>query len=127
MNIDDVILFERIAALKSISAGGAACGLSATVSSDRLKRLELDLGCTLLNRTTRSMSLTEEGSTFLPKAIELINLYETTRHTVGKRSDAPSGLMRVAAPHLFGKKFLTETINEFLGGVDKLVDVAMDG
>lgn len=114
MRIEDVILFERIAALNSVSAGGGACGLSATVSSDRLKRLETDLGSTLLNRTTRSMSLTDEGTLFLRYAKDLLSKYEAARHCVGKRSKMPTGLLRVAAPALFGKKFLPEAINAFL-------------
>ena len=114
MKIEDVILFERITALNSISAGGNACGLSATVSSDRLKRLEANLGCTLLNRTTRSMSLTDQGAQFLQHAKELLDKYEATRHSVGRRSDIPTGLLRVAAPSLFGKKFLPQVINSFL-------------
>ncbi len=120
MNIDDVILFERIAALGSVSAGGGACGLSATVSSDRLKRLESDLGCTLLNRTTRSMSLTDEGARFLGQARDLINQYEAARHSVGRRSETPVGLLRVAAPVLFAKKFLPKAINNFLTGYPEM-------
>ena len=116
MKIEDVVLFERITALNSISAGGGACGLSATVSSDRLKRLETDLGCTLLNRTTRSMSMTDEGTRFLRYAKDLIKQYEAARHSVGRRSEIPSGLLRVAAPVLFAKKFLPQAINEFLTG-----------
>lgn len=114
MKIEDVILFERIAALNSVSSGGTACGLSATASSDRLKRLEADLGCTLLNRTTRSMSLTSEGARFLRYAGELLNAYEAARCSVGRGSDVPTGLLRVAAPSLFGKKFLPEAISSFL-------------
>ena len=114
MKVEDVILFERIAALNSISAGGAACGLSATVSSDRLKRLETDLGCTLLNRTTRSISLTDQGTQFLRHAKALLEKYEATRHSVGRRSDVPTGLLRVAAPSLFGNKFLPKVISAFL-------------
>ncbi|MCG7981781.1 MAG: LysR substrate-binding domain-containing protein [Candidatus Thiodiazotropha lotti] len=114
MKIEDVILFERIVALNSISAGGTACGLSATVSSDRLKRLEANLGCTLLNRTTRSLSLTDQGTRFLRHAKDLIDKYEAARHSVGRRSDIPTGLLRVAAPSLFGKKFLPKVISSFL-------------
>ena len=112
--MDDVALFERIVALGSIAAGGEACGLSATVSSDRLKRLESDLGCTLLNRTTRSMSLTDEGARFLSKATELIKHFEETRHSVGKRSTSLIGPTSVAAPMLFGKKFLPDVIKTYL-------------
>lgn len=120
MKIEDVVLFERIAALNSVSAGGNACGLSATVSSDRLKRLETELGCTLLIRTTRSMSLTDEGTRFLSNAKDLINQYEATRHSVGRRSDVPTGLLRVAAPVLFAKKFLPKAINDFLTGYQEV-------
>ena len=114
MKIEDVILFERIASLNSVSAGGSDCGLSATASSDRLKRLEADLGCTLLNRTTRSMSLTHQGTRFLRYARNLLDTYEAARHSVGKRADTPTGLLRVAAPSLFGKKFLPKVIRSFL-------------
>ncbi|MEW8314000.1 MAG: LysR substrate-binding domain-containing protein [Candidatus Thiodiazotropha endolucinida] len=114
MKIEDVMLFERIAALNSISAGGAACGLSATVSSDRLKRLEADLGCTLLNRTTRSLSLTDQGRRFLQHARDLLDQYEVARHSVGRMSDVPAGLLRVTAPSLFGMKFLPEVLSLFL-------------
>ena len=116
MKIEDVILFERIAALNSISAGGSACGLSATVSSDRLKRLEADLGCTLLNRTTRSMSLTDQGVRFLEHASDLLVHYDAARHSVGRRSSTPAGLLRVAAPSLFGRKFLPQVVVSFLTG-----------
>ena len=114
MKIEDVILFERIADLNSISAGGSACGLSATVSSDRLKRLETALGCILLNRTTRSMSLTSEGALFLQYAKDLLSAYEATRHCVGTRAKIPVGLLRVTAPALFAKKFLSQAIYDFL-------------
>ena len=123
MKIEDVILLDRIVAHQSISTGGAACGLTATVSSDRLKRLEKDLGCTLLNRTTRSMSLTDEGSRFLAHAQDLIEQYEMTRHSVGRRAEVPTGLLRVAAPALFGKKFLPEAVNAFL---DRYPETSLD-
>ena len=114
MKIEDVILFERIAVLNSISAGGAACGLSATVSSDRLRRLEADLGCTLLNRTTRSMSLTDQGARFLQHTEQLLVTYDAARHSVGRRSSTPTGVLRVAAPSLFGRKFLPQVVCSFL-------------
>ena len=114
MRIEDVALFDRIVALGSIARGGNACGLSATVSSDRLKRLESDLSCTLLNRTTRSMSLTDEGVRFLPHAMELLRQFNETRHSVGKRATTPVGRLRIAAPMLFGRKFLPGPIETYL-------------
>ncbi len=137
MKIEDVVLFERIVALNSISAGDTACGLSATVASERLKRLEVDLGCTLLNRTTRSMSLTDQGDEFLRHAKDLLLMYDAARHSVGRRSARPTGLLRVAAPSLFGKKFLPQVVRSFLTDYpetrlnlhlsDEIVNYAVEG
>ncbi|UWQ89644.1 LysR family transcriptional regulator [Rhodobacteraceae bacterium M382] len=114
MKIDDVELFQRIVSLGSVSAGGRACGLTATVASDRLKRLEADLGCTLLNRTTRSISMTGDGERFLQHAAELLRVYESARHSVGTKSVTPTGYLHVAAPALFARKFLSDPIHRYL-------------
>ncbi len=114
MRIEDVILFEKIVELGSISAAGKACRLTPTVSSDRLKRLENALGCNLLTRTTRSISLTSEGEQFLQKARDLIDTYDAAKHSVGQLSTAPNGKLTVAAPSLFANKILPDVITEFL-------------
>ena len=65
MRVEDMELFERIAAVGSVSAAGKTLGLSPTVASERLARLEKELSCTLAHRTTRKLTLTEEGRNFL--------------------------------------------------------------
>ncbi|MEM7074856.1 MAG: LysR family transcriptional regulator [Pseudomonadota bacterium] len=114
MKIEDVALFERIASLGSVSAAGRALGLSATIASDRLARLERDLGCTLARRTTRKLTLTDEGESFLVRARELMALYEGARESVGVRASVISGTVHLTAPAYFGRLFLLPVLEQFL-------------
>ena len=71
MNIDYLKLFTRIAATHNISQAGKELGLSPAVSSAHMNKLENTLGVKLIHRTTRKVSLTEEGLAFLPHAEEI--------------------------------------------------------
>ncbi|MDD7910813.1 LysR family transcriptional regulator [Pseudovibrio exalbescens] len=114
MKIEDVALFERIAELGSVSAAGEALGITPNLASERLARLERTLSCTLATRTTRSLSLTDEGRQFLERAKVLLEAYEEARHSVGTRSQEPTGSLRVTAPSFFGRLFLPTVIEAFL-------------
>ncbi len=83
MNIEHIRLFIRIAALNNISQAGKELGLSPAVASTHMNKLEDELGVRLLHRTTRRVSLTEEGEAFLPHAADLLESIETARASVG--------------------------------------------
>ena len=72
MLIDNIRLFLTIAEKGSLVAAGREVGLSATTVSERLAALEAHYGVVLFNRTTRSLSLTEEGRTLLSGAKEVL-------------------------------------------------------
>lgn len=114
MNIEHIRLFVRIAALFNISLAGKELGLSPAVSSAHMNKLESDLGVRLVHRTTRRVSLTEEGEAFLPHAIELLEQYEAARASVGSGTVSPRGKLRVAAPASFGRLHLIPALNNFL-------------
>lgn len=114
MKIEDVVLFERIAALGSVSEAGRVLGLSATVASDRLARLERVLGCSLAHRTTRSLTLTDEGRRFLDQARALLQIYHAAQESVGSRAQVPLGRVHFTAPAYFGRLYLTPVVQRFL-------------
>jgi DNA-binding transcriptional LysR family regulator len=64
MNFSDVYVFKKIAATMSFTKAARITGLSRSAVSKQLKRLEEDLGVVLINRNTRSVTLTESGRTF---------------------------------------------------------------
>jgi len=114
MNIDHVRLFIRIAALNNISLAGKELGLSPAVSSAHMNKLEEKLGVRLIHRTTRRVSLTEEGEAFLPHATDLLDSVESARASVGSGTVSPQGKLRVAAPASFGRLHLIPALHQFL-------------
>lgn len=114
MNIEHVRLFVRIAALNNISMAGKELGLSPAVSSAHMNKLEKDLGVRLVHRTTRQVSLTEEGEAFLPHAQDLLENVESARASVGAGVFSPQGKLRVAAPASFGRMHLLPGLHDFL-------------
>lgn len=68
----------------------------------------------LLHRTTRKVSLTQEGEAFLPHVEEVLASVEMARASVGAGSTAPSGTLRVTAPASFGRMHLLPGLKAFL-------------
>lgn len=114
MNIEHLRLFVRIAATHNISLAGKELGLSPAVSSSHINKLEDGLGIRLLHRTTRKVSLTEEGQAFLPHAQDVLDSIETAQASLGVGSVSPQGKLRVAASASFGRMHLLPALNGFL-------------
>ncbi|GAL17636.1 transcriptional regulator LysR family [Vibrio maritimus] len=114
MNIEHLKLFVRLAATNNISLAGQELGLSPAVSSAHINKLEQSLGVRLVHRTTRKVSLTEEGVAFLPHAEEVLSTVETARASVGVGSTTPSGTLRVTAPASFGRLHIVPALKGFL-------------
>jgi DNA-binding transcriptional LysR family regulator len=85
-----------------------------------MNKLEANLGVRLLHRTTRKVSLTEEGEAFLPHAVDLLEGFETARASVGVGSVSPQGKLRVAAPASFGRMHLLPALGVFMERYPKL-------
>ncbi|GAC13487.1 LysR family transcriptional regulator [Aliiglaciecola lipolytica] len=114
MNLDHLKLFVRLAATHNISAAGAEFKLSPAVSSNYINKLEENLGVRLVHRTTRKVSLTEEGKVFLPHAENVLLSVESAKAAVGVGKITPQGTLRITAPASFGRMHLVPALNEFL-------------
>jgi DNA-binding transcriptional LysR family regulator len=84
-----------------------------SVISKQLTRLENDLGVRLLNRTTRSFSLTAAGAEMIKKAAELRELLGETVRMAENYHLEPQGVLKITASSLFGKRYLQPVINDF--------------
>ncbi len=124
MNIEHIKLFIRIASLGNISQAGKEFGLSPAVSSSHINKLEDDLGTRLIHRTTRKVSLTEEGQIFLPHANGILETIETAKASIGVGSVSPQGKLRVTAPASFGRMHIIPALDAFLSKYPDL-DVEM--
>lgn len=114
MNNDHLRLFVRVAHTNNISMAGNELGLSPPVASMHINKLEEALGVKLIHRTTRKVSLTEEGREFLPHAEEVLNAVDSAKASVGAGSFTPQGTIRVTAPASFGRMHIVPALKQFV-------------
>lgn len=120
MNNDHLRLFIRIASTHNISMAGNELGLSPPVASMHITKLEEALGVKLIHRTTRKVSLTEEGREFLPHAEEVLNAVDSAKASVGAGSFTPQGTIRVTAPASFGRMHIVPALKGFIEAYPEL-------
>ncbi|NKK75045.1 LysR family transcriptional regulator, partial [Rhizobium leguminosarum bv. viciae] len=111
MDIDDLRTFVEVADAGGVSAAAQRLGVSKSMVSRRLVRLEEELGVQLLVRTTRGASLTEAGTTFRDYAARVSAEIDVARETLLPEGEL-RGRLRIAAPLSFGPTHLAPVIAE---------------
>ncbi|WP_404420311.1 LysR family transcriptional regulator [Thalassospira australica] len=101
MNIEDLQTFVEVADAGGVSAAARRLGLSKSIVSRRLARIEAELGVQLLTRTTRGAALTEAGITFRDHASRASDEIDIARETILPAGDL-RGRLRVALPLTLG-------------------------
>ncbi|WP_299294205.1 LysR family transcriptional regulator [uncultured Tateyamaria sp.] len=114
MDTDALRLFVLAAEKLNISAAGRDLGLAPAVSSARLAKLEQTVGADLLHRSTRKVSLSLEGSDFLPFAREILAQEDAALAALGKGDAAATGTLRFTAPSTFAQLYIAPRLPEFL-------------
>ncbi|MBW9065995.1 LysR family transcriptional regulator [Rhizobium herbae] len=114
MNIDDVAVFAVAAGAGSLSEAARRLGLTPMIATRRLASLERSLGVRLMHRTTRSLSLTPEGESFLPYAQALVETEQQARALLRGEEEGAAGLLRVSAPVAFSLKVIAPLIPSLL-------------
>ena len=99
--IGDLVLFSAVARAGSLAAASERLNMSPSGVSRRLKRLEDRLGVKLLNRTTRSLILTEPGASLLERCDDILSAVEDAESAVSELNIDPRGILRVAASDAF--------------------------
>lgn len=95
-------VFAQVVTAGSFSAAAAELGLSKAAISDHVRRLEQRLGVRLLNRTTRSLSLTASGEACYRHCLRLIEEGDLAERAAVELHKKPMGLLRLSAPATFG-------------------------
>lgn len=107
--------FVAIAEALSFTRAAERLRRDATVLSRRLRALEERLGVRLVERTTRSVTLTEAGRTYLERARDILrSLDEADREAALHVTGEPRGHLRLALPDSFGRLWLAPMLNEFI-------------
>ncbi len=110
-DLDDIGVFIEVIDSGSLTRAGARLGMSKSMISRRLARLEAELGAPLLARTTRGLSLTEAGADFRPYAERMVADLQSARDALSRQGDV-TGRLRLALPMSFGNSHLAPVLAE---------------
>ena len=114
MDLNDVVVFERVVAEGSLTAAAARLGQPKSSVSRSLARLEGDLGVRLLQRTTRKLHLTEAGQVFFGRARRILGELREAELAVTQLQESPRGNLRITMPVEFGMRFMGRVVAEFM-------------
>lgn len=112
--VSELAFFTQLIRLGSLAATARELNLTPPAVSKRLAQLEQRLGVRLLNRTTRSISLTAEGELYLNSAQRILSEIEEMERQVSSSRAKPKGLLRVNAPLGFGRTHVCPAISSFV-------------
>lgn len=106
--------FVRVYELGSMSAAGRDLRISPAVTSSRISQLEEHLSVRLFQRTTRSLTPTEQGRAFYKGASDILDAVDTAEAQVVNMTDNPKGSLYVAAPLGVGRRMIAPLVAGFL-------------
>jgi LysR family transcriptional regulator, transcriptional activator for dmlA len=116
-DLTELRTFERILALGSLSAAARNLGVGLAVVSKRLSTLERRAGVRLVNRTTRSLSPTEEGRALFAHVERMLDELATAEAQLSSGAEEPHGVLRVSSPISFGRihlvRFAADLIEKY--------------
>ena len=112
-------------------------GLSPAVVSKRISQLEERLGTRLFQRTTRHLTLTETGSGYFKRVVDILNLCAEAEDFISRRNTKPRGHLKVSVPTAFGRLHVVPHLADFLARYpeieldihagDEFVDIIREG
>jgi DNA-binding transcriptional LysR family regulator len=110
--IEELRVFNAVADARSFAQAARRLGISPAQTSKLVGKLEDRLGARLLNRTTRDVSLTDNGRAFLPRSRGVMEEFDQLEKSV-QETAAPRGLLKVTAPVTFGMHQLEPALLAF--------------
>jgi DNA-binding transcriptional LysR family regulator len=111
---NDLGFFSKLATSESLSAAARELGITTPAVSKHLALMESRIGMTLVNRSTRRMSLTPEGKLYLNNARRILGEIQRMEEALGVSKGVPTGLLRVNATLGFGRSHVAPLISRFV-------------
>ena len=112
--LDLIKTFREVAFRRSFSRAAISLGMSKATVSRYVVELEERSGVRLLNRSTRSLSLTDAGEVLLERSAQLVAMAESTLHDLQAHGAKPRGRLRMSAPHGMIAGWLSDVIAAFM-------------
>ncbi|ABF92845.1 transcriptional regulator, LysR family [Myxococcus xanthus DK 1622] len=113
-HLDEIFAFMAVVDAGSFVSGGRAIGLTRSAAGKALARLESRLGVRLLNRTTRHLSLTDDGRVFHEHCQQVLAALDDAEASVGDHTGTPRGVLRITVPDAFGRLHVLPVLKKYL-------------
>lgn len=136
-DLNDLFYFAKVVEAGGFAAAGRLLGVPKSRLSRRIAELEERLGARLLQRSTRTLALTEIGEHYLRHCQTMIIAADMADEAVATHSSEPRGRVRVSCPTALAESYLSPIINDFLDTypqvqlevvlVNRRVDVLTEG
>lgn len=136
-NLTGVLAFVRAAEARSFTGAARGLGITPSGVSKAISRLETHFGVRLLQRTSRSVTLTTEGAAFYERCRQIVVDLESAEQSLSAAQEAPRGRLRVTMPVAIGRGHIARLLSGFLhrhpevtldaDATDRIVDLAEEG
>ncbi|ELY5930441.1 LysR substrate-binding domain-containing protein [Cronobacter turicensis] len=136
-NLEPLMIFARVAEMKSFTQAAESLGIQKGRASVVVRELEQEIGATLLNRTTRTVQLTEEGRAFYTRARDLLAEADELKSMFSQSETALRGRLRVDMPAVLAENVLIPALPQLLdahpelelelSSTDRRVDLIQEG
>jgi DNA-binding transcriptional LysR family regulator len=133
----DIAAFVAVVKAGSLTAATNSLGLTRSAVGKSIVRLETQLGLRLLNRTTRKLSLTDEGAVVYERWRQILDELEDVDATMALRRSQPTGTLKLLMPPSLGRRHVLPVLNAYLDAwpavraelwfTDRFVDLVEDG
>lgn len=135
--LKEMAIFVQVVDCGGFSAASRQLGITTSAVSRHVSRLEAHMGGRLLQRTTRSLSLTELGAQVHAGCVRMLASAREVHALAGRYNTQPTGVIRVTAPIVFGQLWLAPRLPGFLAQypevdvhltlIDRTVDLIEEG
>ena len=111
---EGVTEFVAVAETESFTAASKRLGISTAQVSRQVSALENRLNTKLFYRTTRKVSLTEEGNVYYQHCRQVLDGLEDAERAISNLRGTPQGLIKLTAPVTYGEKYIMPLVNDFM-------------
>jgi DNA-binding transcriptional LysR family regulator len=114
LDLGDLMVFTKVVETESLTKAGQLLGLPKSTVSRRLSRLEEHLGVQLLHRTTRAVTVTQDGATFFDYCLRSIGVLRDGERALQQERSSPRGLVKIALPYVLGQSLIGPLVADYL-------------
>jgi DNA-binding transcriptional LysR family regulator len=114
LDLGDLMVFAKVVETESLTRAGRLLGLPKSTVSRRISRLEEHLGSQLLHRSTRAVTVTQDGELFFAYCLRSIGVLKDGERALQNQQGEPRGVVRIAIPYVLGQSLMAPLLAGFL-------------